>query len=89
MNLGQLFQTVLAIVKADEMKAVLPALATFFNSISTNPTAINVTAAFTKLQVDVLAAQPAIGQDALAQIAAAVNAAAQALLNPPAPAAAK
>lgn len=77
MNLSQLFQALLALVKTDEQKVLLPALAAFFASISTNPTAINVAAAFTKLQVDVLAAQPGIEQALLAEIAQVVNAAAQ------------
>lgn len=82
MNIGQLFQTLLTIVKTDELKAIVPALAAFFNSISTNPNALSVTAAFTKLQVDVMAAQPAIGQDVLKNIADIVNTAAQSLLAP-------
>lgn len=87
MDLGQLFAQVWAIIKADENKVLLPALAKFFNSVAGNPTAINFAASLAQLNVDVLAAQPNIAQQALAAIAAVVNQAAQNALNPPAAAA--
>ncbi|MBU6232306.1 hypothetical protein KGP36_06765 [Patescibacteria group bacterium] len=82
MNLSQLFQTVTDIAKTDANKLILPALAGFFTSISTNPSALNVTAALAKLNVDVMAALPTIGQDELKGIATLLNNQLAALATP-------
>lgn len=82
MDLKALFEQLLAIAKADELKVILPALANFFNSVSGNPTAANWVVQFTALQAAVIAAQPGIQQAMLQQIAQAVNQAAAALLTP-------
>ena len=88
MNLSQIFQSVLAIVKADAAKTILPALAAFFTSVAANPSALNFAAALAKLNVDVLAALPGIEQDALTTIAGILNQEVQALATSAAPPAA-
>ncbi len=82
MNLGQIISQLVAIVKLDAAKSALPLLAAFFTSISVDPTAVNITAQLAKLEVDLLAALPAIEQDVLKELAALVSAEAQALLTP-------
>jgi hypothetical protein len=80
-NIAQILSQLIAIAKTDLNKQLLPVIATFFNSIATNPTAINITAALAKAEVDLLAALPSIGQDVLSQLAGLVNAQAQTLLT--------
>jgi hypothetical protein len=83
MNLTQILTQLIAIAKTDVNKVLLPLIAAFFSSISTNPTQVNIAAQLAKLEVDVLAALPSIGQDVLAQFAALVNAEMQQLLATP------
>lgn len=80
-NLGQILEQLIAIAKADAAKAALPLLATFFSSIASNPTTINVTVQLAQLQVGLIAALPTIEQDLLKQIAALLNTEAQTLLH--------
>lgn len=62
-----------ALVKNDALKAALPPLAAFFTNVSGNPSGINVAVQLTKLQVDVLAALPAVEKDLLTHIATLIN----------------
>jgi hypothetical protein len=78
------FNSFFATFKLDELKVFAPALAAFFTSLATNPTAANLMLAFSKLQVDILAAQPNLGQSLLQQLAAAMNALAQQVVATPA-----
>ena len=80
MNLSQVISQLLAIVKADAAKTVLPLLAAFFSSVAGNPTAINLAAQLAKLEVDLLAALPALEQEALKELATLVSVELQALL---------
>lgn len=73
MNIAQILQQLIAIAKTDLNKAALPLIAAFFTNIAANPTALNITAQLTKLEVDLLAALPGIEQGLLAQLAALVN----------------
>ena len=79
MNLSGLFSSLWTLFKTQELQAVLPQLAAALTAYSTNPTAINGLAQLTKLQAEILAAQPNILQAEIAAIAAAVNSAAQEL----------
>jgi hypothetical protein len=82
-NIAQILSQLIAIAKTDLNKELLPVIATFFNSIATNPTQINIAAALAKAEVDLLAALPSIGQDVLKQLAALVNTQMQTLLATP------
>ena len=87
MNIGQLIDQLIAIVKADAAKTILPLLANFFTSIAANPNELNITVQLTKLNVEVLAALPGLEQDVLKQIASTIstwaNAAAAVAATPP------
>lgn len=82
MNLSAIIAALVAVAKADAAKGLLPVLATFFNSVATNPTEINFVVQLSQLQVAVLAALPGIAQDELKTIATLLNTEAQALLAP-------
>ena len=82
MTLSQIIASLIAIAKADAAKEALPALAAFFTSFSSNPTAINMVAQLAQLEVSLLAALPGIEQDVLKELATLVNTEAQALLAP-------
>lgn len=82
MNLASIISSLVAVAKADAAKAVLPALAAFFNSVATNPTEINFVAQLAQLQVAVISALPGIAQDELKALATILNNEAQALLAP-------
>ncbi len=83
MNLSALIAQLIAVAKADAAKSILPLLANFFTSIAANPTAVNITVQLAQLQVGVLAALPAIGQDELKNLANVLNAEAQKILATP------
>lgn len=85
--LSQAFASVVALVKAEEEKLVLPQLAVAIQNIASNPTLINAAAQGTLLLNEVIATEIKIGQDALKQLAEAVsNAAVDAATSTPAPA---
>lgn len=73
MNLNAIIVQLLAIAKNDALKSVLPLLAQFFTSISTDPTALNIAAQLASLEVGILAALPGIAQDELKGLADIVN----------------
>ena len=81
MNIAQIIGQLIALAKTDVNKAALPLIAAFFSNIASNPTAMNITAQLTKLEVDLLAALPGIEQGLLAQLAALVNTQVQSLLT--------
>ena len=82
--LSQAFDSVVALVKAEEEKAVLPQLATAIQNIAANPTLANAVAQGNLLLTEVIADQGKIAQDALKQLAEAVSNAAVAAVPPPA-----
>jgi hypothetical protein len=77
MNIAAILQQLIAIAKMDAAKTALPAIAAFFNSIASNPTAINVTVQLAELQVALIASLPTIEQDILKQIASVISTEAQ------------
>lgn len=81
MNISEALQQLISLAKTDALKAALPALATFLSNIAANPSGWNITAQLAKLQVDLITALPQIEQDLLKQIAALIQAEAQALLS--------
>jgi len=81
MNIAQILSQLIAVAKTNINKAALPLIAAFFSNIAANPTALNITAQLTKLEVDLLAALPGIEQGLLAQLAALVNTQMQTLLS--------
>jgi hypothetical protein len=85
--LSQAFDAVVALVKSEEEKIVLPQLATALQNIAANPTMINVVAQGNLLLTEVIADEMKIGQDALKQFAESVSNAAVAAVPPVAPAA--
>jgi len=80
MNISALLTSLIALVKADANKAALPAIATFFTNIASNPSSINIVAQLAKLEVDLIAALPGIEQAVLQQLATTLNTEAQALV---------
>ena len=74
MNIGQAFTQIWGIVKSEELKVALPALLAFFSSAASNPSSINIIAQAGKLMQDLIAAQPAIEQSLLGQIASIIQA---------------
>jgi hypothetical protein len=74
MNIGQVVSQLIAIAKADELAALLPALAAFFSSISVDHTVINLQLQLGKLEAAVLAAQPGVATAVLQQISADIQA---------------
>lgn len=73
MNLSQVFASLLAIAKADAAAKILPLLATFLNSVASNPTALNFAAQASILNVGIIGALPGIAQDELKALAGLVN----------------
>jgi len=73
MNLSELLAGAISIAKTDAQKVILPLLATFFTSISTDSSAFNVTVQLAKFNADLLAALPTIEHDVVAGIAAQIN----------------
>lgn len=80
--LSQAFDAVIALVKSEEEKAVLPQLATALQNIAANPTLINAVAQGNLLLTEVIADQGKIAQDALKQLAESVSNAAVAAVPP-------
>lgn len=83
MNIADVFKQVVALAKEDALKAALPALSNFLQSVATNPSKINLVVSAAKLQADLLAALPGIEQALLQSIATEVQSAAQLLLQGP------
>lgn len=86
MSIGQAVSGIVAIVKMDGAKVILPALASFLNDVAANPSGLNLTVKLAKLQIDVIAALPSIETDVLKQLATEINNEAQTLLAPAMPA---
>jgi len=82
--LSQAFDAVIALVKSEEEKIVLPQLATALQNIAANPTMVNAVAQGNLLLTEVIADETKIGQDALKQFAESVSNAAVAAVPPPA-----
>jgi len=82
MNLSAILTQLIAVAKADAGKLVLPALVTFLQGIASNPNALNLTVGLAKLNVDLLAALPTIGQDELKALSTLLATEAQTLLAP-------
>lgn len=61
------------LAKNDALKAALPALATFFTNIAGNTSTVNIMGQLAKLQIDLLAALPAVEKDLLTAIATLIN----------------
>lgn len=80
--LSQAFDSVIALVKSEEEKAILPQLATAIQNIASNPTLANAVAQGNLLLTEVIADQGKIAQDALKQLAEAVSNAAVAAVPP-------
>lgn len=76
MNLNDIVSQAVTTAKSDVLKAALPILAAFFNSIAADSSAINLTVQLAKLNADLLAALPGIEHDILSGIAGQVSAAA-------------
>lgn len=85
--LSQAFDSVIALVKSEEEKAVLPQLATAIQNIASNPTLINAIAQGNLLLTEIISDQGKIAQDALKQLAESVSNAAVAAVPPVTPAA--
>lgn len=80
--LSQAFDAVVALVKSEEEKAVLPQLATALTNIASNPTLVNAVAQGNLLLTEVISDQTKIAQDALKQLAESVSNAAVAAVPP-------
>lgn len=80
--LGNLFDSVIALVKSEEEKLLLPQLATALQNIAGNPTLANAVAQGNLLLVEAIADQVKIGQDALVALANSVSNAAVAAVPP-------
>lgn len=83
--LSQAFDAVVALVKSEEEKALLPQLATALTNVAANPTLVNAVAQGNLLLTEVIADQSKIGQDALKQLAESVSNAAVAAVPAKAP----
>lgn len=83
--LSQAFDAVVALVKNEEEKALLPQLATVMQNVAANPTLVNAVAQGNLLLTEVIADQSKIGQDALKQLAESVSNAAVAAVPAKAP----
>lgn len=83
--LSQAFDAVVALVKSEEEKALLPQLATALQNVAANPTLVNAVAQGNLLLTEVIADQSKIGQDALKQLAESVSNAAVAAVPAKAP----
>lgn len=73
-NIGTILQGIIAAVKSDAEAKALPLLAAFFSSVAGNPTALNVVAQLSVLNVGLIALGPALGQEILTDISSALNA---------------
>jgi hypothetical protein len=73
MSLGDALKSLVDLVKNDALKAALPPLAAFFTDVANNPSAVNVAVELAKLQVNLLAALPAVEKDVLTNIATMIN----------------
>jgi hypothetical protein len=73
-NVGQFLEAALTAVENDALKDILPAVASFLNSVVANSSALNIAAQFSLLQVALLAALPTFGQDVAKDIAALLQA---------------
>lgn len=71
--LSEIFSSVVALVKSEEEKTLLPQLATAIENIAANPTMPNVVAQGNLLLTEAIADQTKIGQDALKALADAVS----------------
>ncbi|MGH8260468.1 MAG: hypothetical protein ACREUG_12350 [Steroidobacteraceae bacterium] len=80
--LSAAFDAVVALVKSEEERALLPQLATALENIAGNPTMPNAIAQGNLLLTEVIADQTKIGQDALKQLAESVSNAAVAAVPP-------
>ncbi len=76
-GIGSFFSNLWTTIKTDEEKALLPALATAVNSVAANPTEINLIAQGNALLAAAIAAQPAIAQSLIGELAQNINAIAQ------------
>jgi hypothetical protein len=80
--LSQAFDSVIALIKSEEEKMLLPQLATAIQNVAANPTLINAVAQGNLLLTEAIADQSKIGQDALKQLAESVSNAAVAAVPP-------
>lgn len=80
MNVSAAIQAMLAVIKNDSLKDLLPLLAAFFMAIAKNPTAVNIVAQLASLNAQIMATLPTIGQDALQSIANTLNTEVQAMV---------
>lgn len=87
MNLSTIIAQLVAIVKADAAKTILPALSTFFTNLASNPSNLNLTVQLAQLQVTVMTELPTVEVDVLKQLASLTSAAAAAAAAPATPAA--
>jgi hypothetical protein len=69
-SIGSFLQAVIAIIKADATKTVLPILVGFLSNISNNTSELNIIAQLTALEADLLAAEPNLEQAVIKDIVA-------------------
>lgn len=72
-NISTVISDLIATVKADEAKVIQAPLAAFFQSISTNPSALNIAAQVALFNAQFVAAQSGVEQSILAQLASVVS----------------
>lgn len=73
MSLGDALKSLVDLAKNDALKQALPPLAAFFTDVANNPSGVNVAVELAKLQVNLLAALPAVEKDVLTSIATMIN----------------